>query len=163
MKIRIFCYSNFDLGFVHNFESTASNKWIQLLSMLTSWRHLWLTFIWLHYKMNCLESYMCTESKKWKKYHMDLNYSRSKIWIMFPKVKKNYGESSFTWKKTAVIFLAILHAIYQRLWIEKEMDCKTATDLLGLVDNEKKLEGSEAHTRWPIQTWLRSLNLQSNI
>lgn len=41
--------------------------------------------------------------------------------------------------------------IYQRLWIEKEMDCKTATDLLGLVDNEKKLE-SEAHTRSPIQT-----------
>lgn len=139
MEIRIFCYSNFDLGFVHNSESTASNKLIQLLSMLTSWRHLWLTFIWLHYKMNCLESYMCTESKKWRKYHMDLNYSRSKIWIMFLKVKKKLWGKLIHLKEDSSHFLSYITCnIYQRLQIEKEMDCKTATDLLGLVGNEKK-------------------------
>lgn len=58
---------------------------------------------------------------------------------MFLKVKKKLWGKLIHLKEDSSHFLSYITCnIYQRLQIEKEMDCKTATDLLGLVGNEKK-------------------------
>ena len=53
-------------------------------------------------------------------------------------MKKNLREAHSLERRQLFFFSAILHEVYIKAFcMEKEMDVKTASDLLGLIDNKK--------------------------